>query len=329
VGDTASQASVDRVLAALTPIDASARRRALLIANPHATAVSDRLCNLVAYALAARYAVDVAQTQAPGHAIELARAAEGQGYELVIALGGDGTVNEIANGLAGSRIPLSCLPGGSANVVCKLLGLPSEIIDATEHLLSVADAFAPRLIDLAEVEGRLYVFSAGLGLDADVVRSVDARPAIKARFGPYFYLAVAAATFVGRYVVGPPRMFVTVGDDTFVGVTTVVQNAEHYSYFHDRPVDLAVGASLAGGTLSGAVLRRARLLGVPSLIVRAMRAGGRVPFHRQVDAFQGVTSLTVSSSGGRLIPLQVDGDFIATVSEARFAIRPGALWVLA
>jgi diacylglycerol kinase family enzyme len=329
VSDTRSQAAVERMVATLAPVGEADKRRALVIVNPFATTVSERLRNLVVYALAARYEVEAVETQARGHATEIAREAAREGYDIVIAFGGDGTVNEAANGLVDSGTPLSCLPGGSANVYCKLLGIPGEIVDATEHLLHVADRFAPRRVDLGEVEGRLYTFTAGVGMDADVVRGVDARPRLKARFGPYFFLATALATFARRYVIRPSRMFVEVGGETLVGVTTIVQNGEHYTYFNDRPLDLADGASLDGGTLAGVVLRRASLLGAPSLLARAALGRGRVPRHRQVSGFAGATSLTVSSATGRSLPLQVDGDYIGEVTEARFTIRPQALTVVA
>jgi diacylglycerol kinase family enzyme len=329
VRDFSTQTAVERVLTTLEPIDAADRRRALVIVNPFATTVSDRLRNLVVYALAARYEVETVETQARGHAIEIARRAAHEGYGIVIAFGGDGTVNEAANGLAGSGTPLSCLPGGSANVFCKLLGIPGEIVDATQHLLRVADHFAPRQVDLGEVEGRLYTFSAGVGMDADVVRTVDSRPRMKERFGPYYFLGAALSTFAGHYLIRPPRMFVSVGDETVVGVTTIVQNATHYTYFHDRPIDLAAGATLDGGTLSSVVLRRATLLGAPSLLARGVLGRGGVAGHRQVASFQQVTSMTVSSAAGRPLPLQVDGDHIGEVTQARFTIRPGALTVVA
>ena len=214
------ETAVERVLATLAPIEAADRRRALVIVNPFATAVSDRLRNLVMHALAARYEVDAVETRSRGHAIEIAREAAGDGYDVVIAFGGDGTVNEAANGLAGSDVPLTCLPGGSANVFCKLLGIPGEIVDATQHLLALADDFVPRRIDLGEVEGRLYMFSAGIGIDADVVRGVDARPRLKARFGPYFFSAAAVATLTRHYLLRAPRMFVTAGAESATGVTS-------------------------------------------------------------------------------------------------------------
>jgi diacylglycerol kinase family enzyme len=311
----------------LEPLEAAARRRALVIVNPHATRVSDRLRTLVLHALASRFAIDAVETQSPGHATELGRDAAADGYELVVAFGGDGTVNEIANGLAGSTVPLTCLPGGSANVFCKLLGIPGELVDATEHLLGLADRFTPRAVDLGVVEGRHYTFCAGVGIDADVVRRVDARPRLKARFGPWFFTAVTATTYLRRYAGRAPRMFVTAGGETHTGVTAVVQNAEHYTYFHDRPIDIALGATLDGGTLSGVVLRRASLVGTPTLIARGLR--GSIARHRRVDAFDGALRVTVSSATGRPLPLQVDGDYIGEFSEARFQIRPRALLVVA
>ncbi|HEY1775804.1 MAG TPA: diacylglycerol kinase family protein [Solirubrobacteraceae bacterium] len=329
MADAQNETAVERIVATLEPIADAEKRAALVIVNPYATAVSPRLRSLVVDALGTRYAIEAVETKHRGHAVELARTAAADGLPLVIAFGGDGTVNEAANGLAGSNTPLTCLPGGSANVFGKLLGIPSEIVDATEHVLGLADRFQPRRIDLGEVEGRLYTFSAGIGMDAQVVRGVDSRPALKARFGPYFFLATALATFTRRYLVAAPRMFVEVGGQTLSGVTTIVQNAEHYTYFHDHAIDLADGATLDGGTLSGVVLRRASVLGAPSLLVRGWISGARVSAHRQVDGFRGASALTVSSATGRPLPLQVDGDYIGEVTEARFTLRPRALAVVA
>ena len=81
-------------------------RRMLVIVNPYATTVSDRLKNLVVYALRGRYEVHAVDTEARDHATELCREAAREGYDVVVAFGGDGTVNEAANGLVGSDTPL-------------------------------------------------------------------------------------------------------------------------------------------------------------------------------------------------------------------------------
>src|ERR1051325_10061059 len=98
----------------------------LLIVNPFATTVSDRLKNLVVYALQGRFDVEAVSTQAQNHATEIGREARDGGYDVVVAFGGDGTLNEVANGLAGSDLPVAVLPGGSTTVVARSLGIPNE-----------------------------------------------------------------------------------------------------------------------------------------------------------------------------------------------------------
>src|SRR6478609_795685 len=119
VPDTAL-ALAERVLPDRTP-----KRRMLVIVNPYATTVSDRLKNLVVYALQGRYQVEAVDTESRDHATQITRESADEGYDLVVAFGGDGTVNEAANGLIGSTTPLTCLPGGATNVYCRALGIPT------------------------------------------------------------------------------------------------------------------------------------------------------------------------------------------------------------
>src|SRR5438046_5447621 len=149
-----AEALAERVFHADAP-----RRRMCWIVNPYATTVSDRLKNLVVYALQSRYEVEAVDTQAKHHATELTREATEEGYEVVVAFGGDGTVNEAANGLVGSDVPLTCLPGGSTNVFCRLLGIPTDVVDATEHLLHLADDWRPQRLDVGQVNDRYFTRS--------------------------------------------------------------------------------------------------------------------------------------------------------------------------
>src|SRR3984957_6379110 len=153
-------------LEAILDLEASdaPNRRMLVIVNPYATTVSDRLKNLVVYALRGRYDVHAVDTEARNHATELCREAAQEGYDVVVAFGGDGTVNEAANGLIGSDTPLCCLPGGRANVYCRMLGIPTDVVDATEHLLGMAHDWNPRRVDVGRVNDRHFVFSSGVGL---------------------------------------------------------------------------------------------------------------------------------------------------------------------
>ena len=177
-----------------------------MIVNPYATTVSSRLKNLVISALRGSFIVDAVDTERRDHATEICREAAEEGYDAIVAFGGDGTVNEAANGLAGTGTPLTCLPGGRANVYCRMLGIPSDVVDATEHLLSWP-ATGAHVASTSAVSTRASSCSRpGSGLDASVVERVDARPRLKARLGEYYYAWVATTTFGRRYLFRPPRL---------------------------------------------------------------------------------------------------------------------------
>ena len=309
--------------------DRGPSRRMLVIVNPYATTVSEGLKNLIVYALRGRYDVTAVDTQARGHATELCRQAAQQGYDVVVAFGGDGTVNESANGLIGSDTPLCCLPGGRANVWCRLLGIPAAVVDATEHLLAIAHDWHPRRVDVGRVNQRHFLFSSGVGLDASVVQRVDANPRMKARLGEYYYAWAAVNTLHRRYVVHPPRLEAFAGGASATGVSAVVQNAEHYTYFGDRPIDMADGSGLQSGDLSAIVLQRATPLEVPTFGWRALAKRARVTDHRRVTGFSGFTEMQVRSVDERPLPLQVDGDYIGDVAQAHFSVAPQSLLIVA
>jgi diacylglycerol kinase family enzyme len=305
------------------------KKRMLIIVNPYATTVSENLRHLVVHALEGRYEVDAIDTQARGHATELCREAAHEGYDVVVAFGGDGTVNEAANGLIGSATPLSCLPGGSANVFGKMLGIPGELVDATEHLLALVDDWQPRKVDVGMVNGRCFTFASGLGLDASVVERVDANPRLKARYGPWFFTWAAVGTFARRYLVRPPRLVAHMDGEELAGVTAIVQNGSPFTYFNNRPIEIAEDVTLDSGTLSGAVLHRARPFDMPFIAWRAFAKRARLARHRQITPYSGLTELTVRSADGEPLPLQVDGDYLGEVIEARYSLRPAALSVVA
>ena len=318
----------ERLADAATLATPARTRRMLVIVNPYATTMSVRLKQLVVYALQGRFEVEAVDTQRKGHAIELCREAAQEGYDVVVAFGGDGTVNEAANGLAGSDTVLTCLPGGATNVYCRMLGIPTDVVDATEHLLGLADAWQPRSVDLARVNDRWFTFSAGAGLDAAVVERVDAHPRLKARFGPWYYAQAAVATFLERYVVNPPRVVASAGGRESEGVSVFVQNAQPYTYFRRRPIQLVDGTHLGSGDLSAAVLTRANAIDVPTIARRLLSTRASVGRHRRVDAFDGLDGLRVRSVDDRPVPVQVDGDYIGELEEAVFSVLPGGLQVL-
>jgi diacylglycerol kinase family enzyme len=304
------------------------RKRMLVIANPYATTVSPRTKSLVVYALQGRYDVDTADTESRDHATALCRAAAADGYDVVVALGGDGTVNECANGLAGTATALTPLPGGATNVYCRMLGIPGDIVDATEHLLRVADTWTPRTVDLGTVNGRHFVFSAGYGLDAAVVRRVDAHPRLKARFRHWYYAAAGVGTFAREYTVRPPRIDVEVAGTTVRGVTALVQVGDPYTYWSGHPLHVAEDIALDDGTIAGGVLERAAPPDVPTVMARLFSRRLSVARHRRVFAWSGETAARCVSADGRTVPLQVDGDWIGDTADARFTVLPGGLTVV-
>ncbi len=311
------------------------KKRMLIIVNPYATTVSDRLKNLVVYALQGRYEVEAVSTQARNHATEIGHEARNGGYDLVVAVGGDGTLNAVAHGLAGTEIPVSVLPGGSTNVVCRTLGIPADVVDATEHLLGLADDFRPRRIDLGVANGRRFVFACGAGLDATTAMRVDERPRLKTRAGRWFYTGVAVSSFYGSYLRNPVRMRLEVDGRSGEGVTAIAQNSDPFTYFGRTPVRVCEDVALDDGTLSIAMLRRAAQRDVPTIAARVLSSGLPLPNHRQVDHFAGVTEarLETTSRGrdGKLrsFPVQVDGDYIGEYGELELGIEPGALTVVA
>jgi diacylglycerol kinase family enzyme len=310
-------------------LEASVRRkRMLLVANPYATTVSERLKSLVVYALQGRYDVDAADTEGRDHATQLARAAAADGYDVVVGFGGDGTFNEIANGLAGSATALFPLPGGATNVYCRMLGIPNDVVDATEHLLRLADDWRPRRLDLGVVNGRHFLFSSGYGLDAAVVRRVDAHPERKARLRHWYYAWSGFWTLARDYTVRPPRIDVEWDGATVRGVTAFVQVGDPYTYFSGRPLQVAEHIALDDGTLGGAVLKRSAPHDVPTVLGRLFARRLSVGKHRQVVAFDGARHIACASADGRPIPLQVDGDYIGDTVQARYEVLPGGLAVV-
>jgi diacylglycerol kinase family enzyme len=317
----------------LTP-DAE-KKRMLIIVNPYATTVSDRLKNLVVYALQARYEVEAVDTEAAEHAIEIGREARDGVYDIVVAFGGDGTLNELANGLAGTDVPVSVLPGGSTNVVCRTLGIPNDVVDATEHLIGLADDFRPRNIDLGRCNGRHFVFACGVGLDATVVKRVDAHPLLKARARQWYYTWATITGFYRHYLREPVRLELEVDGETHEGVTAIAQNSDPFTYFADIPIRICDDVGLNDGTLSMALLQRAKQRDMLPIATRVLNRRLHLSRHRQIDEFDDIGEAFVrsisSDQDGQLrpFPVQVDGDYIGEHTELRFSVAPGALTVVA
>jgi len=231
------------------------RPPALLIVNPVAHRVSPGQEDPVVGALARGFAVEVAETKGPGHATELAAQAALDGLGLVVALGGDGTVNEVANGLVSAGAPangtaFAVLPGGQANILARALGVGRDPVVAARDLAARAGG-EPRVIPLGRMNDRWFVANCGVGFDAAIVREVERRPEAKRRAGDWFFLWTGLRVFFGSYDRRTPQLDLSWGSDlqhvapsVFLAV---VQNLGPYTYFGRRPMRLSPNVALDDG----------------------------------------------------------------------------------
>lgn len=297
-----------------------------LVVNPTASSVTPRARVVISRALAADADVELHLTEHRGHATELARDAVAAGADVVVVLGGDGTLNEVACALAGSPVRLGVLPGGSTNVFARSLGMSDDPVEATAQLIdSLGDMHAnEEHMSLGSANGRHFVFHTGVGFDAAVVKEVEKRGHLKRWIAHPLFVWSAFRTWAG-YDRGARFKVEFFGGSVQDSPLTLVLNRDPYTYLGERPVRLAVGADFD----TGFAVACFKSLGLVTTIAAAGRAltrregltdGGTV----RVD--RGVKRLTITSS--RAFHYQVDGDYIGQVNELRIAHMPASLWVL-
>jgi len=296
----------------------------MLIVNPSASSVTARSRVLINKALSADHEVTLCETTRRGHATRLAQGAADEGYEVVVVLGGDGTLNEAANGLAGSATALATLPGGSTNVFARTLGLPDDPLDATVVILEALAGRSIRRIGLGSVNGRRFLFHVGVGFDAAVVADVERRGSLKRWANHVLFGWSAFVTWLNGYERRRPRFRVKVDDiaDGDDGVFAICLNTNPYSYVGTRPFNVDTGATL-DSALSVVTLRSLDL--VPTILLitsalgsgEALRRSHNVAFHREVH------SATIEGYGP--FPHQVDGDYLGEVERLEIRFEPEAL----
>lgn len=314
------------------PPVAAGRRQLLLLANPRASALRAGQLEAVTRILAGGFGVTPVTTEGRGHATGLARDAAGAGYDLVAVAGGDGTASEAAAGLAGSPVALACLPTGVTNVFARSLGIPRTAVAAAERLVAAATGgrLCTRTVDLGLVNGRPFLYMSGVGFSASMTATADDAAHRKAHLGQLHFTAAALSELASRYLRNPPRMRIEAGGFTAEGVTALVQNSHVLTYFGPREIRVCEGAGLATGSLSLTSLRRARAHEMPSVVGRLV--SGRpaaVTAHRQVDAFPGIRSATITALGDAALPVEADGEFLGEHRVVEYGVAPGALRVLA
>lgn len=298
--------------------------------NPRATSTTPGGRDVLAHALASEVKLDVVETTHRGHAEEIAAAARREGVDLVVAHGGDGTVNEVVNGLLGpgaaaprGDVPmLSVVPGGSANVFARAIGLPPDPVEATHVLLEAIIQQRSRQIGLGMADGRWFTFTAGMGWDADVVAEVNKTRGKEA--GPALYVRTALKSYVLPPLGRPPLTIEIPGHDPLEARTAFISNTDPWTYLGPWPVRLNPGCSFDGG-LGLFALRR---LGLVTVLFQVAQALSIVNFRRGRHLIHHNDVPKVSIHSQKPVNFQVDGDLVGERTSVEFISIPNALTVV-
>ena len=302
-----------------------------LLVNPFVSRLEAGTAEEVARRLCAGFAVSVVHTEAAGHATELAREAARAGYDVVAALGGDGTVSEAASGLVGSPTPLACVPAGVTNVFARAIGMPRRPLDAADRLAAREEAgrLTARAVDVGTVNGHHFLYTAGVGFTAAMAETAEKAPDRKARLGQLHFAASGIAEIAGRYLRHPPEMLVEADGLRDRAVTVVVQNCEALTYFGPRRIRVCERAGLGTGALSLALLRRTNLADVASVVARLLTgSAAAVERHPQVRTAADLDGARIRGVDGVALPVDADGEFLGAFPEVVFGVRPAALRVV-
>jgi len=300
--------------------------RALLVYNPAATTTSPGLVDVVIRSLRAEVKLDVEATRHQGHATTLAADAVHGGHDVVVALGGDGTINEVVQAVACTPVKLAVLPGGHTNVFARALGLPRDPAAAAEAVVAHLRAREDRTMSLGRADDRFFTFCAGLGYDAEVVRMVERRPRLRgiARVGTYFYCG-ALAIAAGRAQAAPITVH-TDGEDPSPGLyNAICCNLDPYSFAWRLPSRMCPRADGARG-LDLTAMSQAGAGDLVRLATTALTSDRvpRLPFARSWHDHDRYVLTSATP-----LPLQVDGEYIGEHRQVELRSVRRALTVVA
>jgi len=300
--------------------------RLALVVNPFASTVTPKKQAMVEHALAEGNDLSILETTCRDHATTLAAGAAAGGAEVVVVLGGDGTLNEAANGLLGTGTAMAALPGGSTNVFARTIGVPNNLPKAVAQLGSLLAAGSTRRMALGNVNGRRFLFHVGLGFDAAVVEQVERRPALKHKLGQTAFVYATLTTLARHFDLRRSHFTMHYGDVEVDGSYAVVMNSNPYTYLGRIPLNLTSDAQPGRG-LVAVTVRRMHLPAVVGMLTSAIGSGERLRTNRQVDHRPGLLAFTVTGHGP--FPYQVDGDFLGRAERLAISYEPHALSIVA
>jgi diacylglycerol kinase family enzyme len=295
--------------------------RVLVVVNPQATAMSERQRDVLAHALGSASELQIEQTANRGHAAALACRATRDGTDVVIALGGDGTVNEVANGLltdgVHDKVPaLGVVPAGSTNVFARALGLPNNPFEATGVLLDALRHGRRRPISLGRIEDRWFTFTAGVGLDAAIVAGVEKHRARGERSTHALYARVGVREFL-RADRRRPTLHLERPDGSTVDrlFYAVVANCDPWTFVGNRPLRPTPQASFDNGL---DVYARLRMGTVSAMYGLAQMARRKPPTSTGRGALLEHDLPGFVLRADRPVPVQVDGDPLDSREKIQF-----------
>jgi len=313
--------------------------RLTLIANPFASSFSARRVRVIERALNSLGKLEIEKTQERGHAIEIAKKAAENEVDVVVVLAGDGTLNEAAQGVMHSNTALAPLPGGSTNVFARAIGYSNDAIEALGELIPAIEESSFSTIGVGTINERVFLFNAGLGLDAEVIARVERNAKIKKVAAQPFTLTTAIQTYVKDFDRKKQQMSVNLDGD-LDGVRmlssdpsvfseanmVVVSNLSPWTYFGNREVILAPTAKIENALTITAI----RALSPFKLIRIAASAVGRhktVMHHKDIAHCDDVDSAVVEALHVA-IPYQVDGDYLGSTMKAEISYVPSSLKIV-
>ncbi|QVQ54109.1 diacylglycerol kinase family lipid kinase [Spiractinospora alimapuensis] len=310
--------------------------RALYVVNPHATTTTAHIRDVIAGELKANLDLELVETRHQGHARDLARQATEEGIDLLIALGGDGTINEIVNGVLetpGPHPAVTVVPGGSGNVFARGLGLPRDPVQATRAILERIEAGAePRWVNLGWVDdgstGRYFTFNAGFGWDARVLQEVEHQRTAGHKASAQRYAANALRLFLTDPSVRRPTFHVELPDGLSISdvYLTLVTNMSPWTFAGPLAIQPTPDCRLDGG-LDAFVLTRIDPVSVGRALAKMLTPGGAPPHGRGYSILHDVQSFTIRASEPSA--WHVDGDYLGHQDHLGFVSVAKALQVIA
>jgi diacylglycerol kinase family enzyme len=299
-----------------------ARPSAVLIVNPNAGRLSEHVREDVIAALRSRFKIDAYSTTARDTGISLAADAASAGADLVVGFGGDGHINEVANGLAGTSASLGIIPGGTMNVFARALGIPLDPFTAIDYLQSVLDR-PPKRVPLGQMDDRYFTFSAGCGFDAEAAQRVERYVPAKRHFGELFFFWSAFRVLAGSYRHRNPSMALKGSFGELPVSMAIVCNAGPYAYLGPIPIDVAPDVKLDGG-IDVFALKRMRIESLPFYTWRVLISHD-IAHHD--DVFYASDQEAFELTSDEPFSRHVDGEPLSPSTSARFSVVPNVLKV--